>query len=60
VAKLLPAKEGVNLDFNARDGQMPLSRAAWNRHEAVVRLLLTKKGVDPLGMEVRDGGHLGR
>jgi ankyrin repeat protein len=51
VVKLLIAKDGIDLDSKATgnlgSGQTPLSYAAGNGHEAVVKLLLMEKGVAP-------------
>jgi ankyrin repeat protein len=40
-------RHAENYSKDSSWGQTPLSRAAANRHEAVVRLLLAKNGVDP-------------
>jgi ankyrin repeat protein len=39
-------KKGVKADLTSSNGQTPLSYAAQNGHEAVVKLLLAAKGVD--------------
>ena len=49
VASLL---RGCNADVRDGNGRTPLSRAAENGHEAVVKLLLATKGVDP---DLNDG-----
>jgi ankyrin repeat protein len=45
IVRLLLEREGVDADSKDSDGGTPLSRAAFNGHEAVVRLLL-EKGAD--------------
>lgn len=45
IAKLLLATDGVDVDLKNNNGWTPLQRATWNRHEAVVKLLL-KKGAE--------------
>jgi ankyrin repeat protein len=42
---LLLEKDGVDPVSKDKFGQTPLSLAAWNGHEAMVRLLLAKGGV---------------
>jgi ankyrin repeat protein len=51
---LLLAKDGVDPDSKDIFNQTPLSRAAENRHVAVVRLLLAKGGVDPASKDIFD------
>jgi ankyrin repeat protein len=46
VAKLLLAKDGVDVNFKDKDGRTPLWYTAGNGHEAVVKLLLATDGVD--------------
>jgi ankyrin repeat protein len=47
VVKLLLATGEVDADSKSNDGRTPLSLAADKGHEAVVKLLLARDGVDP-------------
>ena len=45
--KLLFEQEDVNLDSSSKSGRTPLSWAAENGHEGIVKLLLGREDVNP-------------